>query len=315
MTLPAWMTSGGNAAQDIVVKTSESTENAPVDGVKIESNSDAGGRGLIQSGAAVDVTHKALGRGRGRERTLPAWATEPDLGAKQIAPLVGRKRPPGEDEESDGHVFNPAVAVLDKNSNDLAKDANNADGSNSNSKDAADAADALLGSLAEKNALPLPPQQLPTKKKDITSDAGEESAPFVDDASSITTAHNRGKVGISASVKMAIAQLNRSLNLGFSNLNLLYDALAKDEPLVSFLGKAVADMNICRFMHAHFITTSARTEGWKNVEMLGEYRDSLSSADVVLGNLLPEGNHFWTRLWSQDPRLKQFHWKERLRDF
>ena len=63
LTLPAWMTSGGNAAQDIVVKTSESTENAPVDGVKIESNSDAGGRGLIQSGAAVDVTHKALGRG------------------------------------------------------------------------------------------------------------------------------------------------------------------------------------------------------------------------------------------------------------
>ena len=96
---------------------------------------------------------------------------------------------------------------------------------------------------------------------------------------------------------MAIAQLNRSLNLGFSNLNLLYDALAKDEPLVSFLGKAVADMNICSFMHAHFITTSARTEGWKNVEMLGEYRDSLSSAlDVVLGNLLPGGQSFLDKI-------------------
>ena len=96
--------------------------------------------------------------------------------------------------------------------------------------------------------------------------------------------------GVSSATKVAITKLNRSLNLGFSNLNLLYDALAKDDPLMSFLGKAVADMNICSFMHAHFITTSARTEGWKNVALLQSYRDSLRDAlDNVLAKLLPGG--------------------------
>ena len=97
---------------------------------------------------------------------------------------------------------------------------------------------------------------------------------------------------------MAITKLNRSLNLGFSNLNLLYDALAKDDPLMSFLGKAVADMNVCSFMHAHFITTSARTEGWKNVTLLRGYRDSLRGAlDNVLVKLLPgDGQAFLDKI-------------------
>ena len=106
--------------------------------------------------------------------------------------------------------------------------------------------------------------------------------------------------GVPRSVKTAIAGLNSELNLGFSNLNLLLDALAKDGPLISFIGKAVAKMNLCSFMHSHFVTTSARTEGWSNIDLMRKYRDSLDCAlDTVLGNLLPGGEAEFFRQISQ----------------